>query len=100
MKKSLVLGFFDGVHKAHRAVIDSALECSDDITLITFKESPAKYFGVNVEYILSRENSIQKIINIGVKEVVELDFPKVANISAEDYLEYLINTYNPISIST
>lgn len=100
MKKSLVLGFFDGVHKAHRAVINSALECSDNVTLITFKDSPAKYFGANIEYILSRENSIQKIKNLGVAEIVELDFPKIANMSADDYLKYLIKTYNPISIST
>lgn len=97
---SLVLGFFDGVHKAHKAVINSALEFSEDVVLITFKESPAVYFGGNKEYVLSRSNSIKKIKALGVKEVVELDFSKIAKWSALDYLEFLINNYHPVSIST
>ena len=100
MKKSLVLGFFDGVHIAHRTVIKSAFEYSDDVTLITFKESPAVYFGKRAECILSRENSVKKIKSLGVKEVVELDFPEIASVTAEDYLKNLIDTYNPVSIST
>ena len=100
MGKSLVLGFFDGVHKAHRAVIESALKQSDDVTLITFKESPALYFGGKAEYILSRTNSINKIKKLGVKDVVELDFSSIASMPANQYLEYLIDTYSPISIST
>ena len=100
MGKSLVLGFFDGVHKAHRAVIESALNISDDVTLVTFKNSPAVYFGKKCEYILSRKNSLEKIKTLGVKDIVELEFSKIASIKAEDYLEYLVNTYHPISIST
>lgn len=100
MGKSLVLGFFDGVHKAHRAVIESALNCSDNVTLITFKESPAVYFCHNAEYILSREESVNKIKSLGVKEVIELDFPKIADITAENYLENIVDTYKPNYIST
>ena len=100
MGKSLVLGFFDGVHIAHKAVIESALNYSGDVTLITFKETPAKYFGYEPEYILSRKNSLNKINKLGVNEVVELDFPKIANMSAKEYLEYLIEMYKPVSIST
>ena len=100
MDKSLVLGFFDGVHKAHKAVIKSAFKYSENVTLITFKDSPALFFGKKAEYILSRQNSIKKIKELGVKEIVELDFGKIASLSAQKYLEYLINTYNPVSIST
>jgi len=100
MSTSLVLGFFDGVHKAHRKVIESAFECSDNVTLITFKESPAVYFGRESNYILSRKNSVEKIKNLGVNEIVELDFPQIASMPAESYLDNLIKTYHPISIST
>ena len=100
MGKSLVLGFFDGVHKAHRTVIESAFEYSDNVTLITFKESPAVYFGKEAKYILSRKNSIEKIKKLGVNEVVELDFPQIASMPAEQYLEYIVNTYHPVSVST
>ena len=100
MSTSLVLGFFDGVHKAHKAVITSALEFSDNVVLITFKESPAVYFGKEEEYILSRKDSLEKIKKLGVKNIVELDFSEIANKSAEEYLKYLIDTYKPVSIST
>ena len=100
MSKSLVLGFFDGVHKAHKAVIESAFKYSDDVTLITFKDSPAVYFGHEAEYILSRKNSVAKIKKLGVKEVVELDFSKIAGMDSATYLKYLIDTYQPVSIST
>ena len=100
MKKSLVLGFFDGIHKAHKAVIKSAFEYSDNVTVVTFKESPAVYFGKKPEYILSRAGSVDKIKRLGVNEIVELDFPKIAGMGAEEYLKYLIDTYRPIAIST
>lgn len=100
MNKSLILGFFDGIHKAHRAVINSAFKYSDGVILITFKQSPSMYFSQTEEYILSRKNSIEKIKSLGVKEIVELDFAKIAKIKAEDYIKNLVEEYKPISIST
>ena len=100
MKRSLILGFFDGVHIGHQAVIKSALEFSDDTLLITFKESPAKYFNKEYEYILSREESVNKIKSLGVSEVLELDFADIANYTAEQYLEFLVKNFSPASIST
>lgn len=97
MDNSLILGFFDGVHIAHQAVISSAKNYP---VLITFKDSPAKFFNRKCEYILSREESVKKIKSLGVKEVVELDFAEFAAMPAKDYLEFLIRKYNPVSIST
>lgn len=98
-KVSLVLGFFDGVHKGHREVIKAALN-ADKTVLITFKESPALYFGKNVEYIFPRERSYEIIRSLGVDEIVEQDFSLIAETSAEDYLSELVVKYSPISIST
>ena len=100
MKKSLILGFFDGVHLAHQAVINSALEFSEDSVLITFKDSPAKYFNRECEYILSRNESVNKIKSMGVSEVIELDFDKIANLTVEEYLLFLKEKFSPASIST
>ena len=100
MNKGLILGFFDGIHKAHRAVIESAFKYTDDVTLITFKESPSVYFNQTAEYIMPRSESIEKIKSLGVKEVVELEFPEIANIRAEEYVRELVEKYNPISISS
>lgn len=100
MKTGLILGFFDGVHAGHKAVIESALNYAEKTVLITFKESPALYFGKKAEYIMTREDSINKLKQIGVNEVIELDFPKIASMTAQEYLEYLIKEYSPVSIST
>ena len=100
MDTSLVLGFFDGIHKAHRAVINSAFDYSDNVVVITFKDSPSVYFHNTAEYIMSRENSVEKIKSLGVKEVIELDFAKIAKTSAEDYVKDLVEKYHPISISS
>ncbi len=92
-------GFFDGVHKGHREVIKTALGHGKTI-LITFKTSPAEYFGKRVEYIYPREKSYDLIKSFGVDEIVEHDFSEIAKISAQDYLDYLIKKYSPSAIST
>ncbi len=98
-RHSLILGFFDGVHKGHREVIKTAC-CGVKSVLITFKDSPALYFGKNVEYILPREKSYEIIKSLGVDEIVEQDFSTLAEISADDYLDLLVKKYSPVSIST
>lgn len=98
-KVSLILGFFDGVHKGHREVIKSALNAEKTV-LITFKDSPALYFGKEVEYIFPRDKSYEIIKSLGVDEIVEQDFSGLAETSAEDYLSGLVEKYSPISIST
>ncbi len=101
MTCSLILGFFDGVHSAHKAVINSAINFNNLKTiLITFKSSPSEYFTGKVEYIMPRVESISRIKSLGVDEVVELDFSEIANMPAEEYIKYICKTYNPASIST
>ncbi|MBR6127586.1 riboflavin biosynthesis protein RibF [bacterium] len=102
MRTSLVLGFFDGVHIGHQAVIESAVnfKIGNKVVLLTLNDSPAKFFGKPAEYIFSRENSIKKLKLHGVDEVVADDFDKVHRISAEEYLNSIIKKYNPESVST
>ena len=94
--KSLVLGFFDGVHLAHRKV----LQASQNPIVLSFEESPAKFFGYQVDYILSRNNSVNKLKSLGVEQVYLFDFSEIANMSAEEYLSYIITKYSPTEIVT
>lgn len=104
MKNVLVLGFFDGIHLGHREVISSAVDYARDIEgtaiLITFLDSPLKYFNNSAEYIFSREDSVNKIKELGVDEVVEQDFSKIVSMPAENYLKNLYTKYSPIAIFT
>ena len=101
---SLILGFFDGVHAGHRRVIESAVDFAKQknskTVLITFKDSPSKFFNKPFKYIFPRDYSYELINSLGVDYIVEMNFEKLAKISAEEYLKMLIKDYSPSSIST
>lgn len=95
---SLILGFFDGVHAGHRAVIKNTL--TERKTLVTFSSSPAEYFKKDFLYIYPRKYNYNLIESLGVEYIYEQDFSKIANLSAEEYLKKLIKDFSPISITT
>lgn len=103
---SLALGYFDGVHLGHQAVIKNAVNFAKQnggkSTVITFKDHPCCFFhGVCPKYILTREYREKFIADLGVDYLYELDFEKLAGLSAEEYLEnILIKHFSPKSIST
>ena len=103
---SLALGFFDGVHLGHKAVIESAVEFAkkngNKSAVITFSDHPCCYFwGVCPQYILSREAREKKIAQLGVDYLYELEFESIAGLTAQDYLkDVLVNYFTPLSIST
>ncbi len=103
---SLALGFFDGVHTGHQAVINSAVNFAqkngNKSAVITFSDHPCCYFwGVCPKYILTRKMRRKKIEQLGVDYLFELDFESIAGLTAQDYLkEVLINHFTPSSIST
>lgn len=104
---SLALGYFDGVHLGHQKVIATAVNFAktngNKSAVITFKDHPCCFFkGVCPKYILTREDRLKHIENLGVDYVYILDFDaKLCLLSAEEYLKnILINNFSPISIST
>ena len=104
---SLALGYFDGVHLGHQAVIKSAVNFAKQYNtksaVITFKDHPCCYFyGVCPKYILSREDRQKRISELGIDYLYELDFDeKFCQITAKDYLEeILVKYFTPKAIST
>ena len=104
---SLALGYFDGVHLGHQKVIGSAVNFArkngNKSAVITFKDHPCCFFyGVCPKYILTREERLKHLENLGVDYVYILDFnAKLCMLSAEDYLKnVLIDNFSPKSIST
>ena len=100
------LGYFDGVHIGHRAVIKSAVDFAKKnntkSAVITFSDHPYCYFkGVCPKYILTREEREKRIASLGVDYLYELNFEDFAHLTAKEYLNnILINHFHPISIST
>ncbi len=104
---SIALGYFDGVHLGHKAVIKSAVnyakENGNKSAVITFKDHPCCYFyGVCPKYILSREEREEEIAKLGIDYLYELDFNKyLCSLTAAEYLEnILVKHFEPKSIST
>ena len=89
---SLALGFFDGVHLGHQAVINCAVDFAREnnckSAVVTFKEHPYCYFkGVSPKYILTLEDKYKYIEELGVDYLIELDFAKVCTMTPMQYLE-------------
>ena len=103
---SLALGFFDGVHIGHQAVISSAVKYAKNngykSAVICFEKHPSIYLGnKNFKYIITKETKYDLFDKMGVDYVIELDFPSVCNMHPAQYLENLIMKYfSPIAISS
>ena len=103
---AIALGYFDGVHIGHRAVIKSAVDFAKKnntkSAVITFSDHPYCYFkGVCPKYILTREEREKRIASLGIDYLYELNFEDFALLTAKEYLNnILINYFHPISIST
>ena len=84
----LALGFFDGVHKAHRLLIEDGMriakEESRPFAILTFpsegglKSSTPRIYGT--------EERLSLFADMGVENVVLADFNSISDMSAEDFV--------------
>lgn len=105
-KTSLALGFFDGLHLGHRVVLKNAVQIAKknntQSCVITFKEHPLNILtNQKVSQILTLNEKLQMLSDIGIDNVVLLNFNDYSHIKAEDYLKNVIVKYfSPIAVST
>ena len=92
MKNALALGTFDGVHKGHRQVLSLPEDCHK--IAVTFSKPPK-----NSSLISTNEDKCRILKEIGIDEIVTLDFEKVKDISATDFLNMICKKYNPTLFS-
>ena len=97
MKNALSLGTFDGVHIGHRAVLDMPKNCRR--IAVTFEIPPKAVFSGKKELIMTAEDKISALKNIGIDEVLILDFNAVKDMEPQDFLLDLWNRYKPQFIS-
>lgn len=105
-KTSLALGFFDGLHLGHRVVLKNAIHIAQknktESCVIIFKEHPLNILSQEkVPLILTLEEKLTMLSEIGIDNVILLDFKDYSHIKAEDYFKnILIKYFSPIAIST
>ena len=98
-KTAIALGTFDGVHLGHRAVIEATVSSGFNPVAVVFKFPPKMYFDGKNELLMTFSDKKQALIGMGFDEVVALDFETLRDNSPQQFLDFLLEEYNPAIIS-
>ncbi len=99
----LAVGFFDGVHRGHKNVIEQALKLAEQhkaqTYVLTFKKHPLSIIAPEIAPPMLNTNKykLQLLNRLGVSGCVEIDFtPETANIPAEKFTDKLKSITPPL----
>ena len=88
---SVALGYFDGVHMGHRAVIESCVSQAGCPVVLTFAQSPAAALGRDVPPALTDNARKAELIgDIGVSDLIFADFAGIRDMSAEAFVKDIL----------
>jgi riboflavin kinase / FMN adenylyltransferase len=97
---ALTIGNFDGVHRAHQAMLDRTVEAAADLglrpTVLTFHPSPKEFFarraGAGIVARLSTlTDKLQRFREAGIEQVVIAEFgERLAGLSAEEFISSVL----------
>lgn len=96
----LVLGYFDGIHLGHRALLERARKIADEkglsVTVLTFPESPrlafTRFSPDLLLHLTSQEQRYQLLETYGVDYLYLIDFTSgFAQHTAKEFVDYYIN---------
>lgn len=98
----LTMGFFDGVHRGHRALTDLVIQRSKELNLnsavLTFWPHPRLTLNKDPHKLrfLTTLNEKSKIFSrLGFDFFIIQEFnPSFAHLSAEDFLKFIVKSYN------
>ena len=85
--RAVAIGTFDGVHRGHRQVIETALATGPSPTVVTFDPHPRIALGYEVELLATLERRLELIAELGVEEVLVVAFTlELAELEPEDFV--------------
>ena len=94
---AVALGTFDGLHSGHKAVLQNILNKNYIPLVLTFDLPPKINQKSNL--IMSPEDKLKALTQLGIKAEV-MEFNKVKDISADDFLSFVKNKFSPKIIAT
>lgn len=103
----LALGFFDGVHKGHRTVINTAKRIAKEknarLALMTFNQHPSIVFKKvkpeAITYLSSIERKEEFMEELGVDYLYEVDFTSAfASLSPQEFVDQYIVGLNAVAV--
>lgn len=97
-EKAVALGFFDGVHTAHRAVIERTAECAGlTPAAVTFGFSDSIKRGGVLQTEAEQEKRLREL---GIQAVCRLDFSEVKDMPPEEFFRnILVEALNAKAVS-
>ncbi len=96
---AIALGFFDGLHRGHRSVIELAANERQNGLLpvcFTFSQSPKSVLtGSQTCALMTNDDKTRALEKLGIERMYEADFSKIKDMSADDFFKIiLIKTLN------
>jgi riboflavin kinase/FMN adenylyltransferase len=86
--RAVAIGTFDGVHRGHRAVLETARETGLAETVVTFEPHPRIAFGNRVELLTTLERRLELLAEAGVETTIVAAFvPEFQRLTPEDFAE-------------
>ncbi|HVN59872.1 MAG TPA: riboflavin biosynthesis protein RibF [Gaiellaceae bacterium] len=86
--RAVAIGAFDGVHRGHRSVIQTALDTGLAATVVTFDPHPRIAFGHRVELITTLERKLELFGEAGAESALIVSFtPEVMRLEPEVFAE-------------
>ena len=90
-RRAAAIGTFDGVHRGHRRVLESARVPGLRTTVVTFEPHPRIVLGRGVELLATTERRLELLAAAGVDDVLLLRFDEaLAELSAERFAETML----------
>jgi riboflavin kinase/FMN adenylyltransferase len=85
------IGSFDGVHRGHRRVLETARAAGRRVTVITFWPHPRLVLGNRVELLSTLERRLELLDEAGVDEVLVVEFtPELAAREPSEFAQSLL----------
>lgn len=95
---ALCLGFFDGIHKGHQAIINAALKTSKEVAVLTFSTPPAYVIGRKDDKrsLTSVDDKADILETMGVSYLFVMPFDnKIMSVSRLDFINRVLKVLNP-----
>ncbi len=94
-KRAVALGFFDGLHTAHRKVIGTVCSAGEKEglvpTAVTFDVHPSSAIQCAPQQLIDTlDERIKGFYDLGIKDVEILTFSKVRNMSRDEFIDDIL----------
>ena len=93
-KTAVALGFFDGLHRGHRSVIEPAAEQGKNgltPVCLTFEKSPkAVISGMDTPMLMTHGDKIKALEKLGIDKTFFIDFNSVKELGAREFFDRVI----------